>query len=223
MSFSKTRSLMLALILLVSTHSQVFAEQKKALTMADANKVAITLINISTVQLVSPGGLALSPRGVYLLVADQGAGVIKIFDPGRLKLLSEFGKDELKAPSNVMFNKKGELLVVDTGNDRVVRYRFEGVFRDGSANAERLGVVTEKIVFPYQEFIDEELKIWQVDGAAHQIKVFDRSNKPLGFFGTGAAGAGRDQLNAPSAITVEGRYLWVSDTGNKRIMLLKNK
>jgi len=223
MTILKIQSVLLALLMLVLVTPDVLAEQKKALTIADANKIEITLINISTAELINPGGLALSPRGVYLLVADQGAGVIKVFDPGRLKLLSEFGKGELKMPTYISFNKKNEVLVMDKGSNNIVRYRFEGVFRDGSANAERLGNAEEDIDFPEQKFIDENQKIWLADGDAHQIKVYDQAQQPLGFFGTGIAGAGRDQLNMPSAITVEGRYVWVSDAGNKRIMLLKNK
>lgn len=224
MTLLKPQSLLPAVLILFLAHVSAFGAGSKPLTKETANTVTIELINTSKATLIKPAGLTLSPEGLYLLMADQGAGVIRVFDPGRLKLLSEFGGGELTSPTQVMFGKKGELLVMDSGqNNAVVRYRFEGVYRDGSANAQRLGMAEKDIVFPKREFVDENSKIWQVDSAAHQVKVFGPAREPLGFFGNGKAGTGPGQLNAPGAVTVAGRYVWVSDTGNKRVLLLKHK
>ena len=164
----------------------------------------------------NPTDLAISPEGGYLLVADTGNNEIKIMQPGTLKILSQFGKEDLEAPRNLYFAKNGNLLVIDRNNTRQVSYTFKGVFRDGSANVKKLG---EKSAEADQTSRPELAKdstgqFYRAAPDANQIEIFDKKNKRIGLYGAG-------ELSSPSAVETVGRYFWIADTGNNRILLLK--
>ena len=105
---------------------------------------------IMTVLLVSPAAalksefitaseasfnLPLSSDGRYLYVADNGNDRIAVLDPDTLKAIGSTGESELSAPHDVAFDRKGRLLVADTGNDRVVLYTVNGT------RSERVAVI----------------------------------------------------------------------------------
>jgi YVTN family beta-propeller protein len=67
-----------------------------------------------------PHDLALSPDGRYLYVADNGNDRIAVLNPDTLKVIGSIGGSERSAPHDAAFDRKGRLLVADSGNDRVV-------------------------------------------------------------------------------------------------------
>ena len=83
-----------------------------------------------------PHDLALSPDGRYLYVADNGNDRIAVVEPDTLKVIGSIGGSELSAPHDVAFDRKGRLLVADTGNHRVVLYTVNGT------RSERVAVIT---------------------------------------------------------------------------------
>ncbi len=164
----------------------------------------------------SPVDLALSLDGGYLLVADTGNNEIKILQPGTLKLLSQFGKNHLEAPQYIAFEADGVLRVADRGNSRVISYEFKGVYRDGSPNVKKLTsqmTPTAALARPGTA-TDPSGQSYEVDGEGNQILIFDRNRKPIGSYGAGV-------LQKPKAVETVGRYFWIADTGNNRILLLK--
>jgi len=255
--------------------------------------------------------LAISPDGAFLLVADLGNNEIKIIDPGKLKLLSQFGADQLSSPHDIAFDPQGRALVADTGNNRIMVYTFEGVFRDGSASAKHTntwsdgisgpegvaggsdgrvyvgnvgsnsivmlkdGKVVKRIdaagpkntplSSPHDIHVDSKNRVIAVDSGNnrilifdkdlnyihelsqgdydfngpkyvasddagnilvadeynHQVKILDSSFKMIGrITGTPKPG-GPGPLNGPEGIETVGRYMWVSDTYNSRVLLYK--
>ena len=83
-----------------------------------------------------PHDLALSPDGRYLYVADNGNDRIAMLEPDTLKVVGSIGESELSEPHDAAFDRKGRLLVADTGNDRVVLYTVNGT------RSERVAVIT---------------------------------------------------------------------------------
>ena len=83
-----------------------------------------------------PHDLALSPDGRYLYVADNGNDRIAVLNPDTLKVVGSIGGSELSAPHDAAFDRKGRLLVADSGNDRVVLYTVNGT------RSERVAVIT---------------------------------------------------------------------------------
>lgn len=163
-----------------------------------------------------PSDLAITPDGGYLLVADTGNNEIKVLQPGTLKILSQFGSDTLMGPKNVEFTSTGDLLVIDDGFKRATTYVFKGVYRDGSSNVKQIGVSQlsgGQSVGPYSA-TDKEGQTYVINEDEHQVVIFDKHRTRIGTYGG-------SQLKTPGAVETVGRYFWIADTGNNRILLLK--
>lgn len=191
-----------------------------AVTPASAQNTTVysdpVLLKQSDAVFSNPSDLTTSPEGAYLLVADTGNNEIKIMQPGSLKILSQFGKSELEAPESLRFGPKGNLVVIDRNQSRQVSYNFKGVFRDGSPNVKKLG---EEKADPAQmkqpgTATDSNGQSYRADTINNQIEIFDESDTRISIYGATV-------LKAPRAIETVGRYFWVADTGNNRILLLK--
>lgn len=174
------------------------------------------LLKISTAALSAPLDLVISPDGGYLLIADTGNNEIKVLQPGTLKLLSRFGGEDLKSPEKLEFAGNGQLLVADDGFSRVTVYEFKGVFRDGSANVKKIstGRGTPRSQDTPDTARDTSGQNYRVDADKNRITIFDKDQNQISQY----ANAG---LNAPNAVETVGRYFWIADTGNNRILLLK--
>lgn len=174
------------------------------------------LLKQSDVQFSNPTDLALSPEGGYLLVADSSNNEVKIMQPGTLKVLSQFGKDHFEGPRNIYFAKNGELKVIDRNQSRQSSYTFKGVFRDGSANIKKLGEQTVTSASLQNPGYARDLngQRYQIDTGTNQVEISDKDNNLINLYGA-------EVLNEPRAVETVGRYFWIADTGNNRILLLK--
>jgi len=74
-----------------------------------------------------PHDLTLGPSSQFLYVADLGNNVVKVLNPFSLKTLGVIGEGELNAPHDVAFDRRGRLLVADSGNNRIAIYKVNGV------------------------------------------------------------------------------------------------
>lgn len=181
-----------------------------------ANYSKPQLLKESVTDFSNPADLAIAPDGGYLLVADTGNNEIKVLQPGTLKILSRFGSDVLDGPNKVEFAANGNLRVIDDGFKRVTAYAFKGVFRDGSANAKHLGTTSlssGQAKGPYSA-TDADGQSYVIDGAKHRVIILDKDGNRIGIYGD-------DQLKSPGSVETVGRYFWIADTGNNRILLLK--
>ena len=163
-----------------------------------------------------PEDLVITPDGGYLLVADTGNNEIKILQPGTLKILSQFATGDLKAPSSIEIDKSGTVLVMDNANKRVTSYIFKGVYRDGSANVKRVGSRSISTVIDLKPkfAVDQTGQRYLANSVKNQVEIFDKSGTQISIYGA-------DSLKAPMAVETVGRYFWIADTGNDRILLLK--
>ncbi len=163
-----------------------------------------------------PVDVAISPEGGYLLVADHGNNEIKIMQPGTLKILSQFGADHLSGPVRLSFSKDGALRVIDKAHSRVTSYDFKGVFRDGSANVKKLEVDTVKPQpnSPPETATDPDGQTYRISENGDHVIISDKDNNPITRYGSGI-------LESPQALETVGRYFWIVDSGNNRILLLK--
>jgi len=73
-----------------------------------------------------PHDIVLSPDASVLYVADNGNHRIAVLDPGSLKEIGVLGKGEVREPHDVAFDRKGRLLVADTGNSRIAIFEVKG-------------------------------------------------------------------------------------------------
>ena len=72
---------------------------------------------------------------------------------------------------------------------------------------------------PTRMALDEMGNIFVADTGNHRILVLDRDLQIVGQIGTGRRGDTKGRLNSPKGVTVRGGYVWVSDTGNDRVLL----
>ena len=163
-----------------------------------------------------PEDLVVTLDGGYLLVADTGNNEIKILQPGTLKILSQFATGDLIAPNSIEIDKSGTMLVMDNANKRLTSYTFKGVFRDGSANVKKVGSrsISAAINVKSKFSVDQTGQRYVANSVKNQVEIFDKSGTQISTYGT-------DSLKTPMAVETVGRYFWIADTGNNRILLLK--
>ena len=124
----------------------------------------------------SPQGLALSPDGESLVVADMFNARIQVFTPDG-KFLSKFGKRgdqvyQFEQPKDVAFDSAGNLYVIDSRKSNMTVYNLAGevllVTGMGAATAHPMGFSAPKSVFIdtadrifVAESLNRRFSIWQ--------------------------------------------------------------
>jgi DNA-binding beta-propeller fold protein YncE len=252
--------------------------------------------------LAQPHDAAFSPDGKLVYVTDMRNSRIVVLEAMTLKLVGTFGERELSNPHDAQFDRAGQLLVADTGNDRVAVYDVAGaraklvgelkgvagpegvavtpdgrvvvsntraatlsVFRDGRlertvgargardgefANPHDVEAAADSSVYVVDsgndrvQVFDAELRhratfgaalhlsspkylafdgdrIWLADEDNHRILLLDRRHRLLGVLGTGKRGRGAGEFHKPEAVLARAPYVWVIDTYNDRVVLLR--
>jgi len=130
------------------------------------------------------------------------------------------GDGQLRAPKGIAADAAGNIYVADSQNHRIQVFDPNGAFlrRFGSEGAEA-GQFKE----PWGVAVAPNGNIYVADTWNHRIQVFDPQGQPLfmwGAFGEAAEPmASGDLLYGPRDIAFDEQgYLYVSDTGNKRIV-----
>ncbi len=189
----------------------------KPLNFEITNGVNPVYLNQSAAVFAKPGGISITPDGAYLLIADPHEGEIKIFDTGRLKLLSQFGKGELGKPEDVSFDRKGQLLVTDTTNNRIMVYKFEGVFRDGDPNIEHVATLSIGLSSPNGVSAGAKERIYITNSGDNSVVLIKNGDVVKH---VRAAGTGNIPLLRPTDVhSVSDQHVFVSDSGNNRVLV----
>jgi sugar lactone lactonase YvrE len=192
--------------------------------------------------LVFPNGLALDREG-SLFISDVGRHqVLKLDREGRLTVVAGTGeqgfdgdggpavKAQLAAPSDLVFDGEGNLLVADTFNHRIRRIDPHGVIStlvgDGkndysTGDATALSVSLNN---PQSIALDRDGNLFIADTYNHVVRKVDRQGRVSTFAGTEAGLAGdkgpanKAQINLPQAVAVgPDGSVYISDSANSRI------
>lgn len=159
-----------------------------------------------------PHDLTLGPNSEYLYVADLGNHVIKVLNPFSLKTLGEIGKGELTAPHDVAFDRRGRLLVADSGNDRIAIYKVNGV------KATYEGELRGGLGSPEGVTSDSRGVIYVTNAGLHNVLAF-KNGKKIDALGSHGPGARRFVRPHDIEFSHHGQ-LYVGDPGNNRIQIL---
>ncbi|MCB9642807.1 MAG: hypothetical protein H6728_06985 [Myxococcales bacterium] len=187
----------------------------------------------------APRGIAVADDGsVY--VADTGNHVIRKIDTQGVGTIagdgtSGFKDDTGKAaqfyePTDIIFNRSGDLFVADSQNHRIRKIDAQGVVSTyaGSGTADFLDGTSQQARFkaPRGLLFDGGGNLYVADAFNHRVRKIDNSGNVTTIAGTGDAGFKDDtalnaQLYRPSGLSLNAQgELLIIDTENKRIRKL---
>lgn len=162
-----------------------------------------------------PEGVAVLADG-GVIVTNTRTGSLAIFRDGKLeRTVGRAGTQpgEFSSPHDVEVAPDGSVHVVDSGNNRV--QVFDATLKPLGSFGPALGLSGPK----YLSFDGDS--IWLADEYNHRILQLDRNYRPLGVLGNGQRGRAADRYYKPEAVVARAPHLWVIDTYNDRILLLR--
>ena len=165
--------------------------------------------------LAGPEGVAIMPDG-RVLVSNTRSATLSMFRDGRLvQTAGDPGSSdgELRNPHDVEVASDGTVYVVDSGNNRV--QVFDAALRHRASFGAALGLSGPKYLA-----IDGD-RLWLADEYNHRILLLDRRHRLLGVLGSGRRGRAADAFHKPEAVLARAPYVWVIDTYNDRVVLLR--
>ena len=199
-------------------------DQSGRLLVADTGNDRVAIYEIKGAQarlagelkgLEGPEGVAVTPDGLVLVTNTRNA-TICVFRDG--KLLQTIGSPgtrdgELRNPHDVEVAKDGTVYVVDSGNNRV--QVLDAALKHRTSFGAALGLSGPKYLG-----IDGD-RIWLADEYNHRILLLDRRHQLLGVLGSGTRGRAHDEFHKPEAVLARAPHVWVIDTYNDRVVLLR--
>ncbi len=157
-----------------------------------------------------PEGVLAHPNG-RIYVAGAWSDNLVVYENG--KVVGEL--QGLSSPHDVERTPDGDIWLADAGADRMILlspdleqkrilegppYDFDGV--------------------RYQDILPDGTLI-VADKNNHQVKIIGPDGDLLLVLGTGRSGRGPDRFTTPEGIETRGDSLWISDSGNDRIVKYK--
>lgn len=165
--------------------------------------------------LAGPEGIAVTADGRVVVSNARGA-TLSVFRADTLeRTVGARGarEGEFDNPHDVEVAADGSIYVVDSGNNRVQIFDADFKHRGSFGPALRLNG-------PKYLAFDSD-RIWLADEYNHRILLLDRNHLPRGVIGTGRRGRSAGEFHQPEAVLARHPYLWVIDTYNDRIVLLR--
>ena len=159
----------------------------------------------------SPEGVAAGAGDrVYVTNASRNTG-IQLTNGAVTATMDTSASGPLLRPHDIEADHLGRVFAADPGNNRIL-------VLDPS-----LGFVRSLEGPPYDfnepkyVAVDDKGWLFVADELNNLIKVFDDAYRPVGTVGVA------DNLNQPEGVAVTGRYIWVSDTYNNRVLLYRRE
>ncbi len=166
-----------------------------------------TLIGELSESVRGPEGVLAHPNG-RIYVAGAWSGNIIAFDRGeKIRELSG-----LSSPHDLELAVNGDLWLADAGNDRILLVSSELVIKDE--------LTREKYGFRGVRYLDmmEDGTLIAADKYTHSVKFIGSDGTLRLQIGNGEASRGDYELTTPEGVEVRGRQVWISDSGNDRIV-----
>ena len=164
--------------------------------------------------LLEPLGVALSPSGGVVYVADAGAGRVMRFSSS-YQPLGRLGSVAFARPVAVAVAPNGAVYVADAGLDRVYKLSPSGALL-GSWGAPGRG--PGRFEEPSGIAVDSAGHVFVSDRRLDRVQKFSAGGRLLA--GWGAPGGGLGQLSRPGGLAVNCRgAVLVADTANNRVQV----
>ncbi len=159
--------------------------------------------------LSAPGGVLARPDGT-VYVSSAKTGTVVAFRGGK-EIARAAGLDR---PGHMAAALDGGLLVVEEGRNRILKFSPD-LARPGEPVA-----LSQSLNEPRALSVGGDGDLIVSEKTSSQIKVFDPQGRLLETIGSGTAGFGPAAINDPGGIAMKGENLWVSDSGNGRIVII---
>jgi len=182
---------------------------------AVAEALVMRLAAISTLPLLLPHDITLTPDGKYVVVADMGHNRVVLLDAQTLSPRHVIGEDIMSFPHDVTFDPQGRLLVADSGNDRILVYSINDTQAqllttwEGLDGPEGVSVTPDGTV--YATLVGNDSVVKLKDG-----EVVSSTTVALGM-----------AFDRPHDIEVttgaQGLSIIVADSGNHRLVVLSDQ
>jgi DNA-binding beta-propeller fold protein YncE len=137
-----------------------------------------------------------------LYVADVANGLVKVFDKASgepVKTIGDRGEpsERLDRPTNIAFDREGDLYVSDVGRFQVVKFDRDGHFKTTFGKpGDNLGHFAR----PKGIAVDREGRLYAVDASFNNVQIFGKEGRLLMFFGGSGDKPGNFLLPAKVAI-----------------------
>ena len=154
-----------------------------------------------------PEGVLVHPNG-RIYVAGAWSGNVVVYDAG--KVVGEL--DGLSSPHDLALDPDGNVWLADAGNDRLLLL------------SPALEVLKEWKDAPYHfkgvRYLDvlADGTVIAADKNSHRILFIAADGALLHVMGDGRPGKGVNKFRTPEGVEVDGDILWLSDSGNDRIV-----
>ena len=165
-------------------------------------------VNELTTRIRGPEGVLAHPNG-RIYVAGAWSNNLVVFENG--VMIDELGG--LSAPHDIELAANGsDIWVADAGNDRILLLSEDLVLiRELSREPYRFDGVR------YMDLLDDHSLV-AADKNNHQIKFIAPDGKLSLVVGDGRPGRGPGKFRTPEGVEVRGTDLWLSDSGNDRVV-----
>jgi glucose/arabinose dehydrogenase len=180
----------------------------------------------------NPEGIALDQQG-NIYVVDTGNNRIEKFSSnfsGNFSAnspngtyLAQWGKhgvepdSRFNAPEGIAVDRRGNVYVVDTGNNRIQKFSANGTFLGKFGS---FGTNDTSFDAPEGIALDQQGNVYVVDTGNNRIQKFSANGTFLGKFGS--FGSDENQFKYPSAAAVDSQgNIFIADTSNNRVSVIR--
>ena len=154
-----------------------------------------------------PEGVLVHPNG-RIYVTGAGSDNIVVYEGKRV--VGEAGG--LSAPHDIEVAPNGDIWIADAANDRLVRMTPELVITTV------LSGPTLDLDGPRYLDVLPDGTLIVADKYSHSVKVIAEDGRLIATLGDGRKGLGPGKFTTPEGVEIRDNTLWISDSGNDRIV-----
>jgi YD repeat-containing protein len=123
------------------------------------------------------------------------------------------GNGQFNHPAGIAIDLKGNIWIVDQGNDRVEKFNAAGEFQSAFGSS---GTGDGQFGRPTDIAIDSASNLWVTDAGNSRVEKFNEKGEFLAKFGS--YGTGNGQFSSAESIAIDAKgNIWVGDTYNGRV------
>ena len=157
-----------------------------------------------------PEGVLVHPNGRVYVAGAWSANVVAYQDGKVVKELKG-----LSSPHDLELSPDGDIWLADAGNNRMLLLTPElEIKREWKGAPYNFNGVR------YQDVLPDGTVI-AADKNAHQVKIIASDGRLLKVLGSGRPQKGPDMFTTPEGVETRGDTLWISDSGNDRVVKYK--